>query len=222
MGELTAARVMCRRVVTAALETQFKELVGMVLACDVSVVPVIDSAGRPLGVVSETDLTAKLEFGGGTVAPPMLAGSVVRSRWQRSAGIRAADLMVSPAVTIAEPEPLCSALRTLTAARVDAACVVNGHGTLVGLLARRDALRVYLLDDAAIRAEVQQALFGAETATLRRVAVRVAGGRVTLDGVMCLRSATERAGRIARGVAGVVEVRNNLRFDVDDLMITGL
>lgn len=130
--------------------------------------------------------------------------------------------MVSPAVTIGEPEPLCSALRVLTVARVDAACVVNDQGTLVGLLARRDALRVYLRDDSAIRVEVERALFGAEPATPHRVAVRVAGGQVTLDGAMCLRSATERAGRIARGVAGVVEVRNNLRFDVDDLMITGL
>ncbi|WP_109636838.1 CBS domain-containing protein [Lentzea atacamensis] len=68
--------------------------------------------------------------------------------------------MVSPAITIAEPEPLCSALRVLTAARVDAACVVNGHGTLVGVLARRDALRVYLRDDSVIRSEVERALFG--------------------------------------------------------------
>jgi CBS domain-containing protein len=222
MGELTAARVMCRRVVTAAPETLFKELVGMVLACDVSVIPVLDPAGRPLGVVTETDLTAKLEFRGGTDARPVLAGAAVRSRWQRSGAIRAAELMVSPAITIGEPEPLCSALRMLTAARVDAACVVNGHGTLVGLLARRDALRVYLRDDTAIRAEVARALFGAEMVTRHRVSVRVVGGHVTLNGVMCLRSATERAARIARGVAGVVEVHNNLRFDVDDLMITGL
>jgi CBS domain-containing protein len=213
---------MCRRVVTAVPDTPFRELVGMMLACEVSVVPVIDPAGRPLGVVSEPDLTAKLEFRGGTVARPVLAGAVVRSRWQRASGIRAAELMLSPAVTVGEQEPLCSALSVLTAARVDAACVVNGHGTLVGLLSRRDALQVYLRDDAAIRAEVERALFGAETATWHRVAVRVTGGHVRLDGVMCLRSATERAGRIARGVAGVIEVRNNLRFDVDDLMITGL
>jgi osmotically-inducible protein OsmY len=54
------------------------------------------------------------------------------------------------------------------------------------------------------------------------VGIRVAGGVVTLEGALSLRSATERAEWIARGVPGVISVRNNLRFDVDDLMITGL
>ncbi|GAB2864390.1 CBS domain-containing protein [Lentzea nigeriaca] len=218
MGELTTASVMCRRVVTAAPDTVFRDLVGMVLACEVSMVPVVGPAGRPLGVVSETDLTAKLEFRGGTASPPVLAGSVVRSRWQRCGGLLASELMVAPAITIGEQEPLWSALRVLTAARVDAACVVNDNGTLIGVLARRDALRVYLRDDAAIRADLERALVSSDVP----VEVRVAGGLVTLEGTLCLRSATERAERIARAVAGVVGVRNNLGFDVDDLMITGL
>jgi CBS domain-containing protein len=213
---------MCRRVVTAAPDTAFKELVGMVLACDVSVIPVLDPAGRPLGVVSEADLTAKLEFRGGTASPSMLAGSVVRSRWQRCGGLRAGELMVAPAITVGEQASLCSVLRVLSAARVDAACVVNDHGTLIGVLARRDALRVYLRDDAAISVDVERELCRSDVPVPHQVAVRVAGGLVTLEGALCLRSATERAGRIARGVAGVVAVRNNLSFDVDDLMITGL
>ncbi|WP_112225278.1 CBS domain-containing protein [Lentzea atacamensis] len=90
-GELTAARVMCRRVVTAAPETLFEDLVGMVLACDVSVVPVIDPAGRPQGVVSETDLPAKLEFRGGTDARAGaggLGGAVAVAARRRGRGPR--------------------------------------------------------------------------------------------------------------------------------------
>lgn len=222
MGQLTTAQMMCRRVLTAAPDTDFKALVGMVLACDVSMVPVIDHAGRPLGVVSEADLTAKLEFRCGTAAPPVLSGSTVRSRWHRSGGLRASELMAAPAVVVPEHASLCSALRVLTAARVDAACVVNDRGTLVGVLARRDALRVYLRDDDAIRADLERELFGSVVTAPHRVVARVTNGHVTLDGALCLHSATERAERVARGVAGVVGVRNNLSFDVDDLMITGL
>ncbi|WP_425435818.1 CBS domain-containing protein, partial [Lentzea kentuckyensis] len=39
---------MCRRVVTAALDTSFKELVGIMIAHEVIAIPVVDSTGRPV------------------------------------------------------------------------------------------------------------------------------------------------------------------------------
>jgi osmotically-inducible protein OsmY len=52
--------------------------------------------------------------------------------------------------------------------------------------------------------------------------VHVTGGIVTLDGTLTLHSTVQRAGDAAHHVPGVVAVRNNLRYDIDDLMITGL
>ncbi|MFJ8962704.1 CBS domain-containing protein [Lentzea sp. NPDC102401] len=221
MTEPTTADVMSRRVLAAAPDMPFRELVGAMIAADVSVVPVIDAVGRPVGLVSEVDLAAKLEFHGGAESPPILAGAHARSRWHKAFGCCAADLMTAPAVMVAEDMPLCLALRVLAGERMDALCVVNDRGTLVGLLTRRDALRLFLRGDDAIRGDLERQLFGAAP-TKHRVVVRVAGGVVTLDGALCLRSATERAEWIAHGVAGVIAVRNNLSFDVDDLMITGL
>ena len=99
--------------------------------------------------------------------------------------------------------------------------MVNCSGTLVGILTRRDALRLFLRGDDAIRTDLERQLLPASS-TVHRVAVRVSSGLVTLDGSLCLRSATERAEWIARAVPGVIAVRNRLTFDVDDLMITGL
>ncbi|HEX8866248.1 MAG TPA: CBS domain-containing protein [Lentzea sp.] len=220
MAEPKTADVMCRRVVTAAPDTTFKELVGTMIVHEVCMIPVVDSAGRPVGMVTEEDLATKLEFLGGAANPPLLGGTHSRSRWHKSSATVAAALM-TPAVAVAETTELRAALRLLAGVRVGRLCVVNGAGTLVGVLARRDALRLFLRGDNAIRADLEQQLHPAST-NEHRVTVRVIDGVVTLDGALCLHSATQRAEWIARGVPGVIAVRNNLSFDVDDLMITGL
>ncbi len=221
MSEPKTADVMCRRVVTAALDSSFKELVGLMIAHEVTAIPVVDSAGRPVGVVSEEDLAAKLEFRGGAENVSVLAGTHTRVRWHKSSATVAADLMTTPVATVTEGVNLCAALRLLAGEHASVLCVVNGAGTLVGVLTGRDALRLFLRGDAAIRADLERHLLPAST-TVRRVAVHVSGGVVTLDGTLGLHSATERAEWIARGVPGVIAVRNRLSFDVDDLMITGL
>ena len=220
MAEPRTADVMCRRVVTAAPDATFKELVGTMIVHEVNTIPVVDSAGRPVGMVTEEDLATKLEFRGGATNPPVLGGAHTRSRWHKSSATVAAELM-TPVVTVAEDADLRAALRLLAGARVGRLCVVNHAGTLVGVLGRLDALRLFLRGDNAIRADLEQQL-GSTSTSEHRVTVHVIDGVVTLDGVLCLHSATQRAEWIARGVPGVIAVRNNLSFDVDDLMITGL
>ncbi len=220
MTEPKTADVMCRRVVTAALDTSFKELVGMMIAHEVTAIPVVDSAGRPVGVVSEEDLAAKLEFHGGA-EKPMLAGRHTRVRWHKSSATVAADLMTTPVATVTERVDLRAALRLLADEHASLLCVVNGAGTLVGVLTGRAALRLFLRGDDVIRADLERHLLPASTAG-HGVTVHVSGGVVTLDGTLSLHSATERAEWIACGVPGVIAVRNRLSFDVDDLMITGL
>ncbi|MEV6237530.1 CBS domain-containing protein [Lentzea sp. NPDC051838] len=220
MTEPKTADVMCRRVVTAAPDATFKELVGTMIVHEVSMIPVVDSAGRPVGMVTEEDLATKLEFHGGAANPPMLGGAHTRARWHKSSATVAAELM-TPSVSVAENADLRAALRLLAGVRVGGLCVVNGAGTLVGVLGRLDALRLFLRGDNAIRADLERQLRPVST-NEHRVTVRVVDGAVTLDGGLCLRSATQRAEWIARAVPGVIAVRNNLGFDVDDLMITGL
>ncbi|MDX8141471.1 CBS domain-containing protein [Lentzea sp. NBC_00516] len=220
MSEPKTADVMCRRVVTAALDSPFKELVGLMIVHEVTAIPVVDSAGHPVGVVSEEDLAAKLEFRGGAENPPVLAGAHRRVRWHKSSATVAADLMTTPVATVTEGLSLCAALRLLAGEHASLLCVVNGAGTLVGVLTGRDALRLFLRGDDEIRADLERHL--PASTRVHGVTVHVSGGVVTLDGTLSLHSATERAEWIARGVPGVITVRNRLSFDVDDLMITGL
>ncbi|GLZ27892.1 hypothetical protein Lesp02_00820 [Lentzea sp. NBRC 105346] len=221
MSEPKTIDVMCRNVVTAVPDTPFKELVATVIATDVRDIPVIDPIGRPLGVVSEADLATKLEFHGGAIHPPLLGGSRWRAQWHKAAGTRAGELMTAPAVVVTGETPLRTALHVLTGEQASMLCVVNEAGTLVGVLRPHDTLRVFLRGDDCIRADVERQLFGCDRRSCR-VAVHVADGVVTLEGALSVRSAAERAEWTVRGVPGVIAVRNNLDFDVDDLMITGL
>jgi CBS domain-containing protein len=92
--------------------------------------------------------------------------------------------------------------------------VVDEQGRLVGIVSRRDLLRVYLRDDAAIRDEIHEEI-------LRRtlwidpetITVVVDRGTVTLAGTADWRSTTQIAARLCESVGGVVEVDDQMAYD---------
>lgn len=217
---MRVASVMTRQVVTAVPDTSFREVVGTLIAHDLDALPVIDLTGRPVGVVTEADALAKLEFHGGAARPPMLAGTRCRARWRKSSGLVAADLMTTPVATVGENAPLAVAVRGLAAAETRRLYVVDSGGHLRGVLTRSDALRVFLRGDDAIRTDLERRTLGPVTGA-RRVTVDVRGGHVTLRGNLRLRSTAESIIRDAHAVPGVIAVRDDLRYDVDDLMAMG-
>ena len=221
MGEPAVARLMTRHVITAVPDTPFRELVGTMIVHDLDALPIIDLAGRPVGVVTEVDALAKVEFHGGADYLPLLAGSRCRARWRKSSGLTAADLMTTPAPTTTADTPLTTAVHALTTEGVRQLFVVDSAGRLAGVVTRHDVLRLFLRSDSAIQADIER-----DAVVLvrgdRQIAVQVADGVVTLQGTLTLRSTTENVCRVAQCVPGVVTVHNNLRYDVDDLMITGL
>lgn len=220
MREPTVADVMTRHVITAVPDTPFKELAGMLLAHDIDALPVIDSTGMPLGVVADADILTKLEFHGGADLRPLLAGAHCRARWYKSLALHAADLMTAPAITITPNISISTAVHLLARRRIRQLCVVTSEGYLVGTLARRDTLPLLVRSDSAIEADIERDI-ATKTGQPNQVTVHVADGVVTLDGTLTLHSAVQRAGDTAHHIPGVVAVHNNLRYDVDDLMITG-
>jgi CBS domain-containing protein len=156
MWEPTVESVMTKQVVTARLDTPFKELVGLMAEHRVSGLPVVDRNGRLVGVVSEADTLAKQEYQGGTATRPWFAGRVRRARWRKSAGLTAADLMTTTAVTIGETATVSAAARLLAQKKVRRLCVVGEDGKLTGIVSRRDVITTFLRDDDAIRADIEE------------------------------------------------------------------
>ncbi|GAA1579676.1 hypothetical protein GCM10009789_36790 [Kribbella sancticallisti] len=141
---------------------------------------------------------------------------------QVACALLVADACAVPVVSGAVP--IGVAVRRLSDPTRPGLCVVDDGLELVGLLTRRDLLAVYRRSDEEIAAEVHLAVErdrfrpALEAATLT---VEVRGGVVTLEGELAYHSQVDHAGYAASRVAGVIAVHNNLRYDVDDLLVTG-
>jgi len=220
MREPTVADLMTRRVITAVPDTPFRELVGTMLAHDLDALPVIDLAGHPIGVVTDIDTLTKLEYHGGADFMPLLAGGRCRTRWRKSSGVNATDLMTTPAPTITANARIATALHAL-ADGGRRLYVVDNAGLLAGTLTRHDLLGLLLRDDSAIKADIERTA-RVPASEVRNVTVQVTNGIVTLAGKLRLRSTTESVYRVALCVPGVITAHNDLRYVIDDMLITGL
>jgi CBS domain-containing protein len=90
-------------------------------------------------------------------------------------------------------------------------------GRLAGIVTRSDLLRVYLRPGEEIRAEIQaMVLAGIPGADPSRVAVAVCDGVVSISGCVEYRSTARRLVAAARRAEGVIQVDDQLSYDIDD------
>ncbi|MBL1109010.1 CBS domain-containing protein [Streptomyces sp. 5-8] len=217
--------VMTQRVVALRTGAVFKDIVKVMREWRVSALPVLDDAGRVVGVVSESDLLLKEEYRDGDTGGHAQDRHSAEAR--KANAVTAAELMTAPAVTVAADATLAQAARLMARHRVKRLPVVDREGLPQGIVSRSDLLRVFLRDDADIAEEVRRdvvRLLGARATTVR---VEVRDGVVTLAGGVRETALIPLAARLARSVPGVVDVRNALagpprRPDLDpDLPDTG-
>lgn len=218
MSSLSVRDVMSTGVVTVAPDLGYKQIVDLLVEFGVSAVPVVDGHRRVLGVVSEADLLHKVEFNGADVHARLFERRRQRLAKEKATGETAESLMTAPAVTIGADATLTSAARLMEHRGVKRLPVVDDQGNLVGIVSRRDLLRRYLREDAAIRADViDTVLRGVMWIDPIEVDVTVTGGHVTLAGKIDRRSSAQIAVRLVRGLDGVVGVTDDaLAWGFDD------
>jgi len=218
MREPVVAAVMTADVTTIDPDTPFKNIAELLNTTGFSAVPVVDDAGRVLGVVSESDLLAKEEYRGGTAPPPSLfdRGHRRRKAW----GLVASDLMSKPVISVSPDTPVNRAARTLARSDIRRLFVVDASDRLVGVVARHDLLKVFLRADDELRTEIKEKVIeGVLSLEPGSVEVEVSAGVVTLRGRLDRRSDTELAMRVTRAVSGVVAVDDQLTFVWDDVTV---
>jgi CBS-domain-containing membrane protein len=229
MSDRFVRDVMTREVVTATPSTPFKAIAEMLASHRIGAVPVVDDARRPVGIVSEADLLLKQELAGASRRPPMvpaLDSWLHRRARHKASGLRAADVMTTPVVTVEPGRTLADTARVLHARRLRHAPVVDGAGRLIGIVARSDLLRPFAMDDDALRltilSEILDARLGLRWDTVR---VEVAGGVVTLRGRLERRVeavAVRQAVEAQPGVVAVVDLLTYAKEDgLDDLLPPG-
>ncbi|GAA2899262.1 CBS domain-containing protein [Streptosporangium fragile] len=219
--------VMTRQVASVNGATPFKDVAEVLIAHGVSAVPVVDGEGHVIGVVSEADLLHKEEFRERYYRegyqPPLRArmrhhlGQEGDHGREKAQGDTAAELMTAPAVTVQPYASIVTAMRLMEEYGVKRLPVVDGEGILVGIVSRRDLLKVFVRTDADVAGEVREEILGHSLwVEPNDAAVTVANGIVTLTGRMHRRSDAQLVARMTRRVNGVVDVIDRLEWDVDD------
>ncbi|HEY7050433.1 MAG TPA: CBS domain-containing protein [Jatrophihabitantaceae bacterium] len=211
--------VMTRDVASVHEDTSFKDVVATLEMNRVSALPVIDDQGKVLGIVSESDLLAKVVAG--AQPKPRIRGdrsTRVQTRRKSQAEI-ARELMHSPAVTIRPEVSVVDAARTAALAHVRRLPVVDRDGVLVGIVTRSDLLRVFLRDDEALRRHLQEIFAAQWCIDTSTVEITVHDGVITLSGEVERRTLIEPLVTAVRSTAGVVAVHDNLSYRHDDRYI---
>jgi CBS domain-containing protein len=199
-------------------EAPFKQIVDIMEAFGYNALPVVDSSGRVLGLVSSADLVPKIEFAGTEEQPHLFEGRRHRTARDKAAATAAAELMTTPAVTVLPQTTLVEAAKIMDSGDLKRLPVVDELGRLTGMVTRSDLLKVFLRDDTDIRREIRTEvladLVGVEPSQIH---VDVDDGVVTLLGRLDRRSLVPVTIRHIERVAGVVDVVSHLSYRVDDV-----
>lgn len=218
MTRFTVADVMTPDAVSASENATYHELVELMESRSVSSVPVVDDFRRVLGVVSASDLVYKMEFAGGAQPPRPLEGRSQRAHRAKAARERAGELMTSPAVTVPVGSSVVTAARLMESTGVKHVPVVDDLGRLVGVVSRRDLLKVFLRTDAELADEIRREVLPAVVGEpADGVDVDVCDGSVTLAGEVGERSSAEVVALMVERLDGVVSVVNGLTYRHDDV-----
>ncbi|MCS0604894.1 CBS domain-containing protein [Streptomyces sp. LP11] len=198
--------VMTREVLALRTGAAFKDIVRAMREWRIGALPVLDDAGRVVGVVAAADLPAREECREDDLGHLGRVREGVDPR--KATGTTAGELMTTPAATVTPAAGLGQAARLMARAGVEHLPVVAPDGTPRGIVSRSDLLKVFLRADADIaeqvRGEVVGRLFGTRSAA---IGVEVHDGVVTLAGRVRETALVPLAVRLARSVPGVVDVR---------------
>ena len=206
--------VMSTRPVWVSETSSFREMAAKLREFRVSAFPVLDAEGKVTGVVSEADLLLKQALqdeSGGVRAT--FAGLVHHAARVKAEGVTAADLMTSPAVTVAPDATVEQAARLMHDRKVKRLPVVDAGGRLAGIVSRADVLAVFDRTDTEIREEIMSQVIPGRTEP-SQYSIVVRDGVVILEGTPETRAVGHDLVRRIRHVQGVVAVRDRMVYPV--------
>ncbi|MEV4800375.1 CBS domain-containing protein [Nonomuraea sp. NPDC049421] len=206
--------VMGRTAVTVLVQASFGEIVAAMRRYAVDAVTVIDAERRPIGVVSEDDLLLK------EIDPVRHSVSIFESRRRRrahdkAAAVTAGELMTAPAITVTPRTSVRDAAQLMHARQIKQLPVIDVvTGRVIGVLRRRDVLRVFNRPAAELEKDVRTALPEGVPFT-----VEIDAGVVTVGGRVRRRSQAIALAEAVRAVEGVVDVVSEVVCDEDDFVV---
>ncbi len=189
---------MSKPVITVAPEAGIKTAAELLVEHDISALPVVDSKGRLVGIVSEADLISiEARPDPRSQATPLAptAGTTPR---------HVAEVMTRDVVVVSAGSEVAQAARMMLSRDVKRVPVMSGR-RLVGIVSRRDLVKVIARADEQIEAKINSLLaeLGLTTAG---ATVKVTSGVATVP-VDYQGDARRLVESAVLQVAGVLEVR---------------
>lgn len=134
---MRAHDIMTSPVITVTPAVPLKGAAALMVSHGFTALPVVDDAKQLVGIVTEADL--------------------VRGRYLEEGGAVVADVMTTPAVSMDAAAPAEMLARVMIDDRRRCIPIVDGS-TVIGVVTRRDLVRVIARADTTVAAEVQRVL----------------------------------------------------------------
>lgn len=219
---MKAADAMRPDVITIAPDASVLEAARVMLQNRISGLPVVDGAGRLVGIVTEGDFLRRAEIGTGRKRPRwlefLLGPGRLADEYVHTHARKVQEVMTPDPVTVEEETPLDEVVRVMERRRVKRVPVTRGD-RIVGIISRANLM--YALasvsrqvpgadDDGAIRSRIVDELGKQPWAPAAGIDVTVRNGIVELWG--CILEERQRGAVkvLAENTPGVKEVRDHL------------
>jgi len=220
---MNASDVMTRTLLSVRPDATVAEAIRTMLDNRISGLPVIDEAGRLVGILTEGDLLRRGETGTERqrsrwleilMGPGRLAGEYVRTH-----GRKIGEVMTRDVVSVTLDTPLKEVVELMERHCIKRVPVLHGE-VLVGILSRADLLRALLgalqeeespaTNDGEIRERILGELAKAAWMPRDGIAITVENGVVDLNGVILDEKEREALRVAAENVPGVRAVEDHL------------
>lgn len=223
---MRAYDIMTQEVISVSLDTELRDIAGLLLEHRISALPVLAEDGRVLGIVSEGDLMRRVETGTERRKSWWLreffSAGMSASDYIKTHGRKAAEIMTPNPITIDEDTPLDEIASLLEKHHIKRVPVVR-DGRLVGIVSRANLLQALATglgrdepassaDDREIREAILRELSAKTEVMVSRLNVVVSDGQVQLWGLVESPKEKMVVQVAAENVPGVTGVENNLGF----------
>jgi len=219
---MRAHQIMTRSVVTVAPESSILDAANLMLQRHVSGLPVVDAAGKLVGIVSEGDFIRRSEIGTqrkrGRWLRFILGAGKAATDFVREHGRKVSEVMTRDPLTVTEDTVLEEIVSTMETNGVKRLPVMRGD-KLVGIVSRANLLQAVAslarnvpdptADDDHIRSRIIDALEKNDGCPFG-VNVVVRDGIVHLTGVITEERSRQAAIVCAENVEGVNKVHDHL------------
>ncbi|HEU5001621.1 MAG TPA: CBS domain-containing protein [Actinomycetota bacterium] len=144
-------------------------------------IPVVDEAGRVIGVVSETDLLVKTLREDDLRSRLDVVTNRSREERRRHPGGTAADIVTREPITVPEQMPVTELARLMLRQEIHRLSLVR-DGRCVGIVTRNDVLKVFSRADGETALDLRDDVVEDLWIDPHRLRIRLADGVVTLQG----------------------------------------